>query len=76
MSVDYDDFLDEVIASPPDTWVCAHDGMPFIVDTSSTDKVQHPSFELDMGSSAHSDAAGAGSGATPVNSFEVPTLVD
>ena len=76
MSIDYNDFLDEVIAPPPDAWVCAHDGMPIIADASSTDNVQHPSSELDMGGGAPADAAGAGTGPTPVNSSEAPTPVD
>ena len=77
LSIDYDDFLDEVIAPPPDTWVCAHDGMPIITDASLTDNVRLSSSELDLGGGAPTDAAVARTGPTPANSSEAPTpLVD
>ena len=73
---DYDDFLDEVFAPPPDAWVCAHDGMPIIADASSTDNVQPPPSELDVGDGTLADAAGAGTGSAPVDPYEAPTPVD
>ena len=77
LSIDYDNFLDEVIAPPTDAWVCVHDGMPIIADASSTSDVQYPSSELDVGGGAPIDAARARTGLTPANSSEAPTpLVD
>ena len=76
LSTDYDDFLDEVIAPPPDTWVCAHDGMPIIADASSTDNVQPPPSELDVGDGTLADAAGVGTGSAPADPYEAPTPVD
>ena len=76
LSIDYDDFLDEVLAPPSDTWVCAHDGMPIIADASSTNNVQHPPSELDVGGGTPADTAGAGTRSAPINPSEAPTPVD